>query len=57
MTSFSYPSPEQIQAIERSARRARAEEFGRLAAAAAAGIKALFVRPEGRVQVKGPHRA
>lgn len=57
MTSFRYPSAEQIQAMELAARRARAEEIARLAIAAAAGLKSLFVRPEGRMPMKGPRHA
>jgi len=57
MTNFRYPSAEQIQAMELAARRARAEEIGRLAAAAVSGLKSLFVRPEGRLPMKGARHA
>jgi hypothetical protein len=57
MTNLRYPSAEQIQAMELAARKARAEEMGRLARLAVAGLKSLFVRPEGRVPMKGTHHA
>ena len=55
MNDFRYPSAEQVEALERAARRARAEEFVRLARAAAAGIKSLFVRPQ--AGIKGARHA
>jgi len=57
MTNLSYPSAERIHAMELAARKARAEELGRLAAAAVSGLKSLFVRPEGRMPMKGTRHA
>lgn len=57
MTTFRYPGPEELSALERAARRARAEEVARLAKAALGGIKALFARHEGDVPVKGARHA
>ncbi len=39
MTSFRYPTPEEVSALERAARRARAEEMARLAKAAVASVR------------------
>lgn len=39
-----YPTPAEMDAIERAARRARAEAIAGLFAAAARGLKALIVR-------------
>ena len=44
-TNFRYPTPEEVMALERAARKARAEEVARLVKAAAAGIRAFFTRP------------
>jgi len=57
MTNFRYPSFEQVQAMERAARRARAEELARIGKAAVTGIKSLFARPAGGVSLKGPRHA
>lgn len=57
MTNLSYPSAERIHAMELAARKARAEELGRLAAAAVSGLKSLFVRAEGRLPMKGTRHA
>jgi len=57
MNELRYPSPEQLVAIERSARRARAEEVARLARAAVAGVKSLFGRATAPVDIKGPRHA
>jgi hypothetical protein len=54
--SFRYPTPEELIALEREARRARAVEAARLAKAGIAGIRALFNRTEG-VRIKGPRHA
>ena len=45
MMNYRYPSPEEISALEREARRARAAELARLLKVAAAGLKAFFTRP------------
>lgn len=57
MNEFRYPTPEQVDAIERSARRARAEELARLAKAAVTGVKSLFGKATTRVDMKRPHHA
>lgn len=57
MTKYEYVNFEQVEAVERAARRARAEEVARLAKKAAAGLRSLFVRPAGNVGIKGPHHA
>jgi hypothetical protein len=57
MRKFRYPSVEEVQAMERAARRARAEELARIGKAALAGVKSLFVRPAGGVSLKGPRHA
>lgn len=46
MNDFRYPNANEIAALERAARRARAEEMVRVAKAAAAGIRSLFARPQ-----------
>jgi hypothetical protein len=56
MTKYRYPSIEEVQGMERAARRARAEALTRLAKAAAAGIKAFFAHPA-PVRVKIPRHA
>ena len=55
MKAFRYPSVEEIEAVERAARRARAEEFARIARAAFSGLKSLFNRPQ--VGIKGARHA
>jgi hypothetical protein len=57
MTKYGNISFERIEAVERAARRARAEEVARLAKKAAVGIRSLFVRPAGDVGIKGPRHA
>jgi hypothetical protein len=57
MTNYGYVSFEQVEAVERAARRARAEEIARLAKKAAASVRSLFVRPAGNVGIKGPRHA
>ena len=44
-TDFRYPTPEEVMALERKARKARADEVARLVKAAAAGIRKFFTRP------------
>jgi hypothetical protein len=46
MKDFRYPSATEIAALERAARRARAEEMVRVAKVAVAGIRSLFARPD-----------
>lgn len=55
MKAFRYPSAEEIEAVERAARRARAEEFARLTRAAVAALKSLLNRPQ--VGIKGARHA
>jgi hypothetical protein len=55
MTNYRYPSAEQIQRMERAARRARAEEFARLAKSAASAVKSLFAGRQ--MPIKGPRHA
>ena len=55
MEAFRYPSVEEIEAVERAARRARAEEFGRIARSAFSAVKGLFNRPQ--VGIKGARHA
>ncbi len=50
MKGFRYPSVEEIEAVGRAARQARAEEFGRIARAAYSGFKSLFARPHGNLK-------
>lgn len=57
MTNYGYVNFEQVEAVERAARRARAEEIARLAKKAAASVRSLFVRPAGNVGIKGPRHA
>jgi hypothetical protein len=57
MTNYGHVSFERIEAVERAARRARAEEVARLAKKAMAGVRSLFVRPAGNVGIKGPRHA
>jgi hypothetical protein len=56
MTKFRYPSIEEIEVMQRAARRARAEALASLVKAAAAGIKAFFTHPA-PVRVKIPRHA
>ncbi len=55
MRAFRYPSIEEIEAVERAARQARAEAFARIARAAISGFKSLFARPQ--VGIKEPRHA
>jgi hypothetical protein len=55
--NFRYPSSEEVQAMEHAARKARAEELARLAKSALAGLKGLFVHPEGGIRAKGARHA
>ncbi len=57
MTNFRYPTPDEVSALERAARRARAEEVARLAKAAVAGVRSLFGRATAPVDLKGPRHA
>lgn len=57
MTKFRYPSVEEVEAVERAARRARAEAVVGLVKAAAASLRSLFVRPAGGVHIKGARHA
>lgn len=57
MTNFRYPTPDEVSAMERAARRARAEEVARLAKLAVAGVKALLGRGAAPVNLKGPRHA
>lgn len=57
MTNYRYVNFEQVEAVERAARRARAEEVARLAKKAAASVRSLFVRPAGNVGIKEPRHA
>ncbi|HYX67191.1 MAG TPA: hypothetical protein VE935_23475 [Burkholderiales bacterium] len=54
--AFRYPTPEEVMALEREARKARAEEMARLVKAAAASIRTFFTRPT-PVRVKTPRHA
>ena len=55
-TAFRYPTPEEVMALERKARMARAEEVARLVKAAAMSIRTFFTRPT-PVRVKTPRHA
>jgi len=46
MREFRYPSIEEIHAVERAARRERAEEVARLARSAVTAIRGFFSRNE-----------
>jgi hypothetical protein len=48
-----YPTPEEIDAIERAARRLRAETIARLLVSATAGLKALAARSTASLAVHG----
>lgn len=45
MTNFRYPTPEEVSALERAARKARAAEVARLTKAALVAIRSFFTRP------------
>lgn len=47
MTKFRYPSVEEVEALERAARRARAAAMARFAGTAAARLKSSFRHPSG----------
>jgi hypothetical protein len=50
MRAFRYPNVEEIEAVERAARRARAEEFARIARAGFSALKSLFGRPQAGIR-------
>ena len=56
MTNFRYPAPEELSALERAARRERAEELARLTRAAIGSIKSLLSRHQD-VPMKGARHA
>jgi hypothetical protein len=55
MTKFRYPSIEEIRALELAARRARAEEVGRLIRVGVGAVKSVFSLAP--VRVVTHHRA